>query len=70
MLGGSGMKCDYCEKEMEKGEAYIKFDGERACSKCYTESTITSYFLGGEFWATGDDGVEEFGGYTGNEEAE
>lgn len=59
------MKCDFCEKEIDlkNFEPYIKFDGERACRNCYTASKITSYFVGGEFWATDDDGVEEFDWY-------
>lgn len=59
------MKCDFCEKEIDlkNHEPYIKFYGERACSKCYTASKITSYFVGGEFLATDDDGVEEFDWY-------
>ena len=61
------MKCDICEKDIDFKKGYIKFEGERVCSNCYTESTITSYFVGGEFLATDDDGVEEFGEYSGSE---
>jgi len=64
------MKCDYCEKEMEKGDSYMKFQGERFCDACFEKDVVTEYRVGGEFLATDDDGAEEFGGYYGEEEAE
>lgn len=61
------MKCDFCEEEIVRGQSYIKFEGERACSKCCTKHTTINYYIGGEFLGTDDDGVEEFGGYNGTE---
>lgn len=53
------MRCDCCEKNLKIGDEYILFEGERFCSDCYTEDHTTHYFLGGEFLATEDDGVQE-----------
>jgi len=55
------MICNYCEKEIDKKDEYIAYEGERFCADCYEGSTVTSYFIGGEFLATDDDGVEEHG---------
>lgn len=54
------MNCHYCEKTLYKGDSYIKFEGERTCSDCLYSDAITTYFVGGEFLATDDDGVEVY----------
>lgn len=55
------MKCESCEREITEKDQYIKYEGERFCSKCYESNTVTSYFIGGEFLADDDGGVEEHG---------
>lgn len=56
------MKCEYCEKELLKGDVYIHVGSEdvRYCHGCYSESTITRYSVGGEFVGTDEDGIEEY----------
>lgn len=50
-------KCHHCDKHMPKGTEHVEFDDELYCMDCIEESTLTYYYLGGEFLATDDDGA-------------
>ena len=63
------MRCECCERELAKSDDYIKYEDERFCSNCYESEQSTLYFIEGEYLATDDDGVEEYGGWN-EEEAE
>ncbi len=55
------MKCDYCEKEINKGDDYIKMcDSEtRYCDECFSSDTTTNYYVGGEYVGNDND-TEEY----------
>lgn len=55
------MKCECCEKEITREDEYIKYKEERFCSNCYESDSVVTYFLGGEYLANSNDGVEEHG---------
>lgn len=55
----SDWTCWSCEKPINKGDEYIKDEDGRYCSDCYESYQVTSYFVGGEFVGTNDDGAVE-----------
>lgn len=63
------MKCEYCEKTLNKGDDYIEYEGERFCGDCYEGYTTTTYTVGGDFLAYDDDGVLEYSKWNEEEES-
>ncbi|MER2001275.1 MAG: hypothetical protein ABS862_01530 [Carnobacterium inhibens] len=55
------MRCEYCEKTLKKGDDYIEYEENRYCGDCYEGYTVTTYTVDGEYLATDDDGVSEYG---------
>lgn len=64
------MKCETCEKPLKRGDNYIEYEGERFCGDCYEGYTFRNYSVGGEFLATDDDGVAEYGHWNEEDDAE
>lgn len=62
------MRCEICEKPLNKGDDYIEFEDDRYCGDCYEGYTNTTYTVGGEFLASDDDGVLEYNKYNLEEE--
>lgn len=54
------MRCEHCGKPLKIGDEYIKFEGERFCDDCYQGYSIELFFIGGEYLATDDEGVERY----------
>lgn len=50
-------KCTYCEEEIPKNTEHIKGEDWIACENCFEESTMTNYYVGGEFVGTDEDEI-------------
>lgn len=42
------MRCNHCEKIIDKEESFYEIDGEFYCEDCVEERTITYYTIGGD----------------------
>lgn len=51
--------CEYCDKDLDLDDVYIKVGDTRYCSDCFEEDSITYYRVGGEFVGYEND-VEEY----------
>jgi hypothetical protein len=42
------MRCNHCERIIDKEESFYEIDGEFYCEDCVEERTITYYTIGGD----------------------